>query len=170
MEIKYTGKESNIFSLANLNEGEIYHATDTNKIFIVKDGQLTQLTVDPEAGFQMSLYDMNKQIIAQLPTLNDLELAEKVKLINDFFDKSEYNYAMLLGKEISYYTLFHHNEESFETIGEVAIECLSNLGEIKAIDEAFDNTAIECWVTDVEADNTFCLYMFTYDAGVVEVQ
>jgi hypothetical protein len=77
---------------------------------------------------------------------------------------------MLLGKEISYYTIFHRNPDMVETLGEAALECLNNIGMIKAIDVTEDLTAIECWVVPVDGDEPTCLYMFTYDIGVVEVQ
>ena len=63
VKFAYTGKEHNIFSLPRPQEGEIFYAADTNKVYLYKDGQFQRITIDPNAGFQMGLYEMNKQII-----------------------------------------------------------------------------------------------------------
>lgn len=171
VKFAYVGKKQNIFSLPRPQEGELFHATDTKEIFLYKDNQFQLITSDPNVGFQMGLYEMNKQIINQLPDFTELDVAEKVELINNFFTGAhESEYVMLLGREISYYTIFHRNPNMVETLGEVALECLNNIGMIKAIDVTEDLTAIECWVVPVGNDEPTCLYMFTYDIGVVEVQ
>ena len=84
----YVGNKQNIFSLPRPQEGELFHAVDTNEIYLYHDGQFSLVKIDPETGFQMGLYEMNKQIINQLPDLNELDIAEKVELINDFFKSS----------------------------------------------------------------------------------
>lgn len=171
VKFAYVGKKQNIFSLPRPQEGELFHAADTNETYVYHDGQFSLIKIDPETGFQMGLYEMNKQIINQLPDLTELDVAEKVELINNFFTGAhESEYVMLLGKEISYYTIFHRNPDMVETLGEAALECLNNIGMIKAIDTTEDLTAIECWVVPVDSDEPTCLYMFTYDIGVVEVQ
>ena len=167
----YTGSKQNIFSLPRPQEGELFYAADTKEVFLYKDNQFQLITSDPNVGFQMGLYEMNKQIINQLPDFTELDVAEKVELINNFFTGAhESEYVMLLGREISYYTIFHRNPNMVETLGEAALECLNNIGMIKAIDVTEDLTAIECWVVPVGNDEPTCLYMFTYDIGVVEVQ
>lgn len=171
VKFMYSGKKQNIFSLPHPEEGELFHAIDTDQVYLYHNGQFQLVKLDPETGFQMGLYEMNKQIINQLPDLNELDIAEKVELINDFFTGAhESEYVMLLGKEISYYTIFHRNPDMIETLGEAALECLNNIGMIKAIDVTEDLTAIECWVVPVGNNEPTCLYMFTYDIGVVEVQ
>jgi hypothetical protein len=47
---------------------------------------------------------MNKQIITQLPPLVDMEKACEV--VNALYGKTENEFYMLYGKEISYFTLF----------------------------------------------------------------
>ena len=51
--------------------------------------------------------------------------------------------------------------------GHEVIECLKNIGVIKAIDLTEENDAIEAWV-DNEGEAT-CLYLFPYDNGIVQV-
>ena len=72
---------------------------------------------------------------------------------------------MLYGKEISYFTLFKIVEPQYFSYE--VIECLKNVGDIKAIDLTEDKDAIEAWVI---ADNEVtCLYLFPYDLGIVQV-
>ena len=52
-------------------------------------------------------------------------------------------------------------------LGAAAIECLNNIGSIKAIDLTEDKDAIEAWV--MAEDEATCLYLFPYDMGVVVV-
>jgi hypothetical protein len=51
--------------------------------------------------------------------------------------------------------------------GNEVVDCLNNIGDIKAIDLTEANDAIEIWVQDGE--NVTCLYLFPYDSGVVQV-
>ena len=60
-------------------EGEIIQSTIDGKFYIYKDGNWMIINMD-STGINMGLYDMNKQIIAQLPVLTDLE--EKEEIIN----------------------------------------------------------------------------------------
>jgi hypothetical protein len=72
---------------------------------------------------------------------------------------------MLYGKEISYFTLYKIIKSQY--FGNEVIDCLKNIGIIKAIDFTETQDAIEIWV---ENDNgPTCLYLFPYDNGVVQV-
>ena len=72
---------------------------------------------------------------------------------------------MLYGKEISYFTLFKLKQ--VDSFPHEAIDCLQNIGPIKAIDLTEDKDAIEAWV--MADDEATCLYLFPYDMGVVVV-
>ena len=86
-------------------------------------------------------------------------------LVNNLHSKFENFYYMLYGKEISYFTLFKINESKY--FGKEVIECLKDVGYIKAIDLTDTGDAIECWVENEQGPT--CLYLFPYDAGVVQV-
>lgn len=147
-------------------EGEVvYNTNETNKgCFVYHDGAWNKITTEG-SNMSMGLYDMNKQIIAQLPTLTEDELKEKKYSIDALGAKYNNEYYMLYGKEISYFTLFKIVEPQY--LSYEVIECLKNVGEIKAIDLTEDKDAIEAWVmADGEAT---CLYLFPYDLGVVQV-
>lgn len=117
------------------------------------------------SGINMGLYEMNKQIISQLSKLTEAELFDKDLLINTLHAKFNNEFYMLYGKEISYFTLFR----IFDSIrfGNEVIDCLNNVGDIKAIDFTEPEDAIEIWVET--EDGPTCLYLFPYDSGVVQV-
>jgi hypothetical protein len=114
-----------------------------------------------DSGINIGLYDINKQIINQLPVLNNLN--DKKDLFNILHEKFNNTFYMLYGKEISYFTLFKINDVTY--FGNEVIECLKNVGMIKAIDFTEPQDAIEIWVED--EDGPTCLYLFPYDNGVV---
>lgn len=115
------------------------------------------------SGIEMGLYDMNKQIIAQLPDVTDWDRVEA--LLNDFYNIHHNVYYMMYGKEISYFTLFKVNEPLM--FGDVVMDCIPNVGVVKAVDITENNDAVEIWV--MQDDEATCLYLFPYDMGLVEV-
>lgn len=161
------GTKSMIHSLPRPEAGEVAYATDTNELYIFNDNQWVLATPETKGNVEMSLYDMNKQIITQLPTMKRCQ--EKTDLMNDFVKQTNNVYYMLYGKEISYFTVFVTNmfEYEIETLGDAVYECLSNVGPIKSIEYTENKDAIEIWVmADEEAT---CLYLFPYDGGIVKV-
>ena len=143
-------------------EGEIIQSSIDKKFYIYSEDKWNLMNVD-SSGINMGLYEMNKQIIAQLPVLTDLE--EKEEVIRRLHAEWGNKYYMLYGKEISYFTLFELEQPQY--FGKTVIECLHNVGFIKAIDltEALD--AVEIWVED--EDGPTCMYLFPYDNGIVKV-
>lgn len=146
----------------NPQEGEIIKNSIDNKFYIFKNSNWTNINME-NSGINIGLYDINKQIINQLPILNDLN--DKKDLFNILHEKFNNTFYMLYGKEISYFTLFKIvNKENFY---KEVIECLNNIGDIKAIDLTESKDAIEIWIQD--EDESTCLYLFPYDNGIVEV-
>ena len=143
-------------------EGEIIQSSIDNKFYIFKENAWMPISMD-SSGVSMGLYDMNKQLISQLPALADLE--DKVDVIHKLHIDYGNFYYMLYGKEISYFTLFKVIEPQY--FGNEVIECLKNVGVIKAIDFTETQDAIEIWVEN--EDGPTCLYLFPYDNGVVQV-
>lgn len=119
-------------------------------------------------NLSVSLYELNKQAVAQLPSLSDDELSEKYTLIDSFGHKK--NWCMLLGREIGYYTVFHNiPKDADETFAAAVLDCCTSLGEIKAIDWANDKQdAIEIWIK--QNTTATVLYLFDYSQGVIECQ
>jgi hypothetical protein len=143
-------------------EGELVQ-TPEGKYMIWHDGNWNEIKME-DSGINIGLYDMNKQIIAQLPVLNDFTKA--IADVRDLHGKYWNEYYMMYGKEISYFTLFKvcgTNE-----FGQDVIDCCANIGAIKAIDMTEAADAIEIWVQPDNGEPT-CLYLFPYDNGVVQV-
>ncbi len=114
--------------------------------------------------------------VSKLPDIEDFE-ESKQTILN--FINSETNcfkhYWMLLNNEQRYYTIFHrHNWGDMyaiiieETLPDVLIECLQNIGKIKMF-ETIDNDHIECWV-ETPKDGCVVYMLFPYDEGVIEVK
>ena len=124
-----------------------------------------------ELNMGATLYDANKQIIEQQKPLTHLELARKQEIIENWFDTKIVTYSMLLCHERRDYTIFRLGNTSTATYTAARdlMECLTNRGEIMAIDKADEKeNAYEIWLKiDGEA---FAYYLFPYDAGVIECE
>ena len=127
------------------------------------DGQWHAFQMD-SSGVEMGLYDMNKQIIAQLP---DLTGWDKVETTLKNFDTDWNNeFYMLYGKEISYFTVFRIKEHC--EFSKEVIDIVKNIGSnVKAMDLTEAADAIEVWI--IYNEEPTCLYLFPYDMGIVEV-
>lgn len=164
--LRFSGTTSLINSLPRVEIGEIAYATDTDTLYIYTENGWTQMTegvLSNLKGVDMNLYDMNKQIISQISPIQDF--TDKINLINEYGINMRNKYYMLYGKEISYFTLFELIEPYY--FGQEVIDCLQNVGTIKAIDLTEEGHAIEIWVET--EDGPTCLYLFAYDSGVVQV-
>ena len=142
-------------------EGEVIETPD-GKYLIWKEGQWHTFQFQ-NGGIDLKLYDMNKQIIAQLPDLTDWE--EKAALVDNLHNKFKNEFYMLYGKEISYFTLFDIKDGNL--FASVLFECLKSVGSVKAIDMTEAEDALEIWVT--QDDEVTCMYLFPYDMGLVQV-
>ena len=116
-------------------------------------------------NLQMNLYDMNKQLISQMPILNDEDLKSCRQTIHNYLLAKQSKFYMLLCKDINYYTLLHVVAEGPAAADEV-IECVKCLGDVKSVDMN-ENDAIEIWVQE-EVRGPMVMYLFSYDAGVIE--
>jgi sporulation protein YlmC with PRC-barrel domain len=119
----------------------------------------------PEGTLNLSLLDLNKQIIGQQPDL-DIDIAKK-RIQSFKLAKNETNYFMLLSNEINYFTVFNIDKVAVEKeiFEDVVIECLQTIGIIKEI-EVSEND-VEIWVKKSE-DEVIFFKLFDYDWGVVE--
>ena len=61
-------------------DGEIVINTVDDGYYIYKDGNWMKINVE-NSGLNLGLYDLNKQIIAQLPILSDEELSRKKAIL-----------------------------------------------------------------------------------------
>ena len=123
------------------------------------------------SNVQMSLYDMNKQIIKQLGVPTEEELARQLDLCDEYDTNMVQKYYLLYGKEINYFTLFHNDEfagGSYGPLSQMVYECLKNVGTIYNISLTEAKDAIEIWALPEGNEDVTCLYLFGYDQGIVE--
>ena len=115
----------------------------------------------------MSLYEMNRQLINQLPDYNDEAWNGAKKILNEYLEKHPNSYHMIYGRELSYFTVFHKEEEAeFNGLFDAIKDCLASVGSVHSFD--FDGeAAIEIWVKPDTTSDVTCLYLFPYDDGVV---
>lgn len=170
--VVYTGSLKTIMALPRPQHGEYALCTDDN-IYYYYDETAGWKAVEPEVDSTVSLnlYDLNKQIMAQMPILTDEILTTKITLIDEFVKNTDNCHYMMYGKDIAYFTLFQRHADYTETVGEAAIDCLKNVGEIRSIELTENKDAIEIWVhiPYVEEQLDTCLYLFPYDNALVKV-
>ena len=118
-------------------------------------------------NLQMNLYDLNKQVISQLPGLNSEQLYHARVMISDYMKDCGHTFYMLLCRDVNYYTLFHLVDYIADPeAGAEVLECAACVGQIKSVEETGDG-AVEIWVQPEDAEPV-AMYLFGYDGGVVE--
>ena len=127
--------------------------------------------IEPEAPVfdtGLNLYDLNKQLISQLPSYGDKELKNARGVITEFLRRINSKYYMLLSRENNYYTVFSvTNEETDDPYAATEIlECAKFLGDIKSVGVTEDEQALEIWFQKDE--EAFVAYLFDYQGGVIK--
>lgn len=108
------------------------------------------------------VYSLNKDLMKTMKPLKDFEIKDKVRPLKYNMNKK---YYCLMCREKYDFTIFKIAPlaEKFE---KVLFECLTNRGEVLAIDTTEDENK-EIWLLiDGEA---FVYYLFPYEEGVIEV-
>lgn len=115
----------------------------------------------------MNLYEMNRQLINQLPEYNDEAWNAAKEILNEYLEEHPNSYHMMYGRELSYFTVFHQEAEAeFNGLFDAIKACLASVGSVHSFD--FDGeAAIEIWVKPDTTSDVTCLYLFPYDDGVV---
>ena len=113
----------------------------------------------------MTLYEMSKQIVANLPIRQTpAELESCKKILRKF---KHLGYYMLLCREENDFTVIRvrktKNPDKFE---DLIIELLQSRGDIKDIDYDSDKKSLECWVQ--KEDKIMMYKLFPYNWGVIE--
>lgn len=115
----------------------------------------------------MSLYEMNRQLINQLPDYNEEAWGGAEEILKEYLEKHPNSYYMMYGRELNYFTVFHKEDGAeFANLFGAVKTCLDSVGGVRSFD--FDGeAAIEIWVKPEVASTVTCLYLFPYDDGVV---
>lgn len=150
-------------------KGEMFYITNENKLYIFNGEELIDSQSELVKGnIELSVYDMNKQLIEQQGPIKREEIKTKVY---DFILKyqnmnNNIKYFLAYGKEISYFTLFIKDFPSeFSNLAEAFMECLKNLGTIYDISLTEDDSALEIWVK-ISGFGMTVIYLFPYDEGI----
>lgn len=163
-------------SLNRFTEGEVIFCTEEDSYyFFGKDGfepfeiDTTKDIAKSFSAPQMTLFEINQQIISQLPNLTTAELGQKKAEINNFHLNKQSNYYMLLCKEISYFTIFEftNREGDFDSFGKGVLACLiEGVGTVVSVDVLEDE--VEIWVRDDQGEVN-CFHLFDYSQGIVTI-
>lgn len=167
IRLNYYDENGNL--IENPTEGQFGLCHETQQAYCYKDGEWK--LVDGDVNFGMTLYDLNKQIISQMPVLENEAKLEARGTINTFITEGEpYEYYMLLCRDMNYYTIFVIEEETDISLSAAADEiwgCADYLGDVKSVTD--NGGAIEFWVQPREEDSEpVVMYLFPYDAGVIK--
>lgn len=164
INITYRDKDGNI--ITNPQEGDKAYSPETKKVYMYANNKWNMLDSDVNLG--MTIYDFNKQIIAQMGILEGVPREEAHLRITDMAAVSQNTYFMLLCRDINYYTLFKLDKDNSGlcNIASEVFECVEEIGAIKSV-EGVEGGAIEIWVHPVY-DEPLAMYLFPYDAGVIE--
>lgn len=162
---------SNLNSLNALQQhevGEIAWVEDIEKFYVWNDGWTILDTKN--TGVNLSLYEVNKQVIAQMPTLSGADLEAARLTLSHYVNGLDHSddYYMLLCYDLRYFTMFARDQKYEENIVDAIMDCLSYVGEVKSVEESADGQAIEIWVTKDE--EAYVMYFFDYGRGVVLCQ
>lgn len=116
---------------------------------------------------KLNIYELNKQIISQLPPLDPVKFNDAVDTINNWCKGHTY---MLYGKEISYFTLFQKEDNKnneFADLGHAVLTVAQDISKyIYSCDVVDDGSAIEIWIKYDKAPTV--LYLFDYENGIVK--
>lgn len=115
----------------------------------------------------MTLYEINQQAYAQLPTLSKETLEKKTKELTKFLQATDSNYYMMLDPEGKYYTIYTYKSDSrlYYRMAQEIIDVTKTLGDIKSIE--VDDDKVEFWVVYKDECKMFAL--FDYQNGVITV-
>lgn len=111
-----------------------------------------------------TLYDFNKQAMAQEKVLTEYELDSQLRNISETI--SQKKYWMLLNNERKDYSVFKIKEPN--NIVKEFYETLTNRGDVVSIDRLEDGN-FEIWIRDSETQENFVYYLFDYEFGIIEV-
>ena len=127
-----------------------------------------------------SLYDLNKQVISQLPEMPQDKIQEQLAQIEKWFSKKEGKYFMLLCREKPDYTLFNFNGKEIPDIFFVFINkmsrkavkeletCIKNRGILMSINKASED-AWELWIKNFFNKEINMYVLFECGQMVIEI-
>lgn len=157
---------------SRFTEGYPVYVEELKETVVYHDGEWTaaelgETKTSANGEITMSLYDMNRQLINQLPDYNEEAWNGAKEILADYLTDHVNTYYMLYGRELNYFTVFKKNGDGeFDTLFDAVKTCLDSVGAVRSFD--FDGVgACEIWVKPEVASTVTCMYLFPYDDGVV---
>ena len=124
--------------------------------------------VQGKGNINMSLYDINKSLMSQMPDYSSEQIKELENKVDNWVNEKYLSneYFMLLCNDIHYYTLFHLNSEKsdFRTVGEGLTYLLYEAGYTISAEEDYPDH-FEIW--GKKDKDAVAFMLFPYDQGVV---
>lgn len=121
-------------------------------------------------GVSMSLYELNQNIIAQLPPITKAKRNKILNEINDLYGDEKY--CMLLCNELHYYTVFHYHceiDNEFLTLGDAVLTIIDEMdAKIISADKIEDHYEIWLRTQNGEEKNNNVFLLFPYNYGVIQ--
>ena len=156
----YDTLKSAEYHINEMEDGDIIYVAEEQSIYI-KDGDGFRHP-NGDINVQMTQYEINKQVYAQLPPKTPEELGELAQIIIDFYKNISFDHrTMLLCRDINYYTIIEGFDcaafVDFDSPEEAIIVCANDIGEILDIN-AVDG-AVEIWVKTPEGE-AMAMYLF----------
>ena len=169
MSTKYlvVQNKAQLFALQNHEPGEMALCSDTNEIYCWDEKTGWSLINVEGKGLELNLYDLNKNIIEQLNPLTTNEVSMKMGLINEYYQKANNTYHMLLCRDFNYYTIFNYDSMlTFPDFAGAVCTIITELGDVYSI-ELLEDGVMEIWIKPTGEESPYAFYLFPYDAGVV---
>ena len=88
IRITYRDKEGN--EIFNPSEGQMSYSPETQKLYKFTDGGWQM--VEGNAGLNLNLYDLNKQIISQLPDMTEEQIDNSREIIKNISKSKRMNF------------------------------------------------------------------------------
>lgn len=151
-------------TIQNHIEGEIAFCKEEGMYFSYCNGWIpVPIERDANGEFQLNLYSLNKQIVAQLPPFDIQRLEDAKETLKNWKNK-DIPY-LLYGKEISYFTLFYPTDENEDSFVDCVFDCLAAVSNTIYSFDVVNEDTIEIWI-EYENEATV-LYLFNYIEGIV---
>ncbi len=106
----------------------------------------------------MSLYDLNKSVIFNLPPQDESILNKNFREISSWFGKNNDSWFMLMCKERSDFTIIHITNDNYFQATQELKEILQERGSISSLQYNQDQDIWEIWVKDEKEAYIFMLF------------
>lgn len=126
---------------------------------------------DKQIQTGISLYELNKMAMRQLPPQNKNKLKKSLKSIGSWFSipPADKQWFMLLCREKADYTVFHFVDFNYEKGIQELEECIKDRGQLFAIDYVHEESAYEIWIRNPETKDVSMYMLFNCPQMIIEV-